>query len=86
MGRVSVVRNFSQQVFELFKLFVSHGMELLVSNKMSNKSRGVRVQSRARHVLRLVVKVAYNVCGYEIVAEYEAKTFRTAQNYIRATT
>jgi len=29
--------------------------------------------------------IAHNGRGYKIVAEYEAKTYRTAQSYIRAT-
>ena len=32
------------------------------------------------------VALAYKGRGYEIVAEYEAITFRTARSYIRATT
>ena len=30
--------------------------------------------------------ITANGRGYEIVAEYEARTYRTAQSYIRATT
>ena len=32
------------------------------------------------------IKIAYNGRGYEIVAEYEARNYRTPQSYIRATT